>query len=408
MKKIYTLVLLAVSCLAFAQQSFNPEFGYPDLQKLEKQKPIGHVSLKVPTTQTTQQVVLRYDSLDRAAGIIPGYTDKTYFWDMNIHNAKTTSTVTPTTGWYNYVVVAYDSLWNIDGNLVPKTSIERITVDSLDFSFGYNNVTGIADSLIIKVCAVDGAGYPNVNAVYAADTLYGSDGGGNFIDFAPGGTYLSWQIQAMRSRIGYTVVGKSFALKFEYHGDLQDTFHMEADFQFEGFCSLHPTWHVVKPSVYPYQVMGYGNSFTWNTYNNKLLPTNAGSDIWIDCDNSASRNVGDGVWYTQNWVVQTYVTVDDQLGLPDMQRGGIGLSQNVPNPFNGSTTVSYSIKEKDNVMLTVYDITGKQVMQFNEGNKSAGKYSVKIDGTKLAKGLYYYSLTSGDKTSAVKKMIITE
>lgn len=68
------------------------------------------------------------------------------------------------------------------------------------------------------------------------------------------------------------------------------------------------------------------------------------------------------------------------------------LSQNFPNPFNSTTTISYQIKEGGLVQLKVYDILGKEVATLVKEEQTKGNYSVNFDGSNLPSGVYMYTL----------------
>jgi hypothetical protein len=82
-----------------------------------------------------------------------------------------------------------------------------------------------------------------------------------------------------------------------------------------------------------------------------------------------------------------------------------GLSANYPNPFNPTTSFSYSLKEAGFVTLTVYDIAGRAVAELVKDNRSAGTYAVTFDGSNLPSGIYYYRLQVND-FSATHKMVL--
>ena len=83
------------------------------------------------------------------------------------------------------------------------------------------------------------------------------------------------------------------------------------------------------------------------------------------------------------------------------------LGQNYPNPFNPTTTVSYDLPIASNVMLTVYDITGRTVTALRDTHQPAGTYSVQwncIDdsGNSVSTGVYFCRLQAGDYTKTIK------
>jgi hypothetical protein len=83
----------------------------------------------------------------------------------------------------------------------------------------------------------------------------------------------------------------------------------------------------------------------------------------------------------------------------------ITLQQNVPNPFNPSTTISYQLPAVSHVSLKVYDTSGRFVMTLADGLQSAGNHEVIFEGPKLASGIYLAILEAGNFT-AVQKMVL--
>jgi hypothetical protein len=81
------------------------------------------------------------------------------------------------------------------------------------------------------------------------------------------------------------------------------------------------------------------------------------------------------------------------------------LSQNHPNPFNPSTTISYSLPRTVEVTLTFFDVLGREVRQLASGIKPLGTYEVTFDATGLPSGIYYYRLRAGDYVET-KRMVV--
>lgn len=84
---------------------------------------------------------------------------------------------------------------------------------------------------------------------------------------------------------------------------------------------------------------------------------------------------------------------------------GFELQQNNPNPCNPSARIEYSIPEKAQVTLKLYNAAGQEVAVLVNEEKSPGHYQYYFNGSRLPSGLYIYSLQAG-KYSAAKKMII--
>jgi hypothetical protein len=86
--------------------------------------------------------------------------------------------------------------------------------------------------------------------------------------------------------------------------------------------------------------------------------------------------------------------------------GSFSLSQNYPNPFNPITTIKYSIITTEFVTLKVYNLFGEEVTTLVNEQKQAGNYSVKLDGSGLASGIYIYKITAGNFAGTKKLTLI--
>ncbi|OGU83806.1 MAG: hypothetical protein A2499_04495 [Stygiobacter sp. RIFOXYC12_FULL_38_8] len=80
---------------------------------------------------------------------------------------------------------------------------------------------------------------------------------------------------------------------------------------------------------------------------------------------------------------------------------------NYPNPFNPTTTISYSLPQAGHVVLKVYDVLGREVAELVNGVKEKGKYSVMFNAGKYASGFYIYTIRVND-FYASKKMLLTK
>lgn len=87
------------------------------------------------------------------------------------------------------------------------------------------------------------------------------------------------------------------------------------------------------------------------------------------------------------------------------------LEQNFPNPFNPTTTLAFSIKDAENVSLTIYDVAGRRVRELVNERRDRGAYKVVWDGQNdagqiVASGVYFYKLTAGSFTDTKKMTIL--
>jgi extracellular elastinolytic metalloproteinase len=82
------------------------------------------------------------------------------------------------------------------------------------------------------------------------------------------------------------------------------------------------------------------------------------------------------------------------------------LYQNIPNPFFGQTQVNFELKEAGYTTLKVYNLLGQEVAVLFEGQAESGNvYETTMRSGQLARGLYYYTLTTGSERLS-KKMVL--
>jgi len=88
-----------------------------------------------------------------------------------------------------------------------------------------------------------------------------------------------------------------------------------------------------------------------------------------------------------------------------------GLFQNVPNPFNPMTTISYEVPAAGgHVTIEVYDVNGRHVRTLVDEYQGAGTRSVEWNGTddsgtQMATGVYFYRM-AGPGIEASRKMLL--
>ncbi len=96
------------------------------------------------------------------------------------------------------------------------------------------------------------------------------------------------------------------------------------------------------------------------------------------------------------------VSVNDKDEIPTTY----SLSQNFPNPFNPSTSISYSIPKDSNIKLAVYDVSGREVATLVNGKQSAGKHSVQFNASNFASGVYFYRIDSNEFSNSKKMLLL--
>jgi serine protease AprX len=92
------------------------------------------------------------------------------------------------------------------------------------------------------------------------------------------------------------------------------------------------------------------------------------------------------------------------MGSQGLETGVLRLAAR-PNPFTGTTTLSYSLPLSGKVSLRLYNVTGSLVTTVSQGSAGAGNYTTTLDATKLAKGIYVLKLVT-ENSSTTEKLVI--
>ncbi len=119
--------------------------------------------------------------------------------------------------------------------------------------------------------------------------------------------------------------------------------------------------------------------------------------------------------------VEDYLLTIESAVFGDSRNQGIPtefkIFQNYPNPFNPETRIEYQLPHMSEVVVTIYDIYGREVRTLVNGEMAQGYHSVVWDGrnssgVRVASGIYFYHIevkARAGKTHLfrdVKKMIL--
>ncbi|HEX7070488.1 MAG TPA: LamG-like jellyroll fold domain-containing protein [Rhodothermales bacterium] len=108
---------------------------------------------------------------------------------------------------------------------------------------------------------------------------------------------------------------------------------------------------------------------------------------------------------TAEEIASLYSTATDVESAPEVP-GSFALRQNFPNPFNPSTTISYTLPERSRVTLAVYDLLGHEVASLVDSEQAPGEYEVTFDGSDLASGVYLAVMRAGSFHQSRKLLLL--
>jgi len=84
------------------------------------------------------------------------------------------------------------------------------------------------------------------------------------------------------------------------------------------------------------------------------------------------------------------------------------LEQNIPNPFNQTTVIHYTLPETCTSAKILITDTGGKVIKQIPLSATGGKESITIHGGSMPAGVYLYSLICDGKVVDTKRMVLTK
>ena len=142
-----------------------------------------------------------------------------------------------------------------------------------------------------------------------------------------------------------------------------------------------------------------GLQINWENHRNNIL-VQRGSFVY---DSGLVTIKGVKVYKDSSRLSITYgaVLVDEIKGLPIEY----ALIQNYPNPFNPTTSIQYSIANRQFVTLKIFNVLGQEIETLVNEEKTAGNYQVEFNAAELPSGVYFYRIQAGS-FNQVRKMLL--
>jgi len=134
----------------------------------------------------------------------------------------------------------------------------------------------------------------------------------------------------------------------------------------------------------------------------------------IYCDNDQA---GGSHW--DGWVANEFTSgiffighdsikgvISSVVGVDESAPAAFSVEQNAPNPFNPTTTISFTLAEAGNISVEVYNVAGQKVDTIVNEFMDSGKHSIVWDSNGFSAGVYFYTVKSGDYSKTMKMTLI--
>jgi len=126
----------------------------------------------------------------------------------------------------------------------------------------------------------------------------------------------------------------------------------------------------------------------------------------IYCDNNSTGATDadkKGIWYIGHDSIKGVIS--NKLAVSDAP-SAFAVQQNVPNPFNPATTISFNLAKAGKTSVEVFNVAGQKVATLANGMLSAGVHSVTWNAADVSAGVYFYTVKSGDFSKTLKMTLV--
>gem|GEM_PF-889316 len=148
--------------------------------------------------------------------------------------------------------------------------------------------------------------------------------------------------------------------------------------------------------------------FKWHKIFSSISPSSSDEGHSIAIDTQSNILVGGFSGTTPSTVDMIAIKYSQSTNINSITTNidDFKLFQNYPNPFNPVTTISFTINNKANYELKIFDITGKQLVTILNKQLNSGSYNVSWDASAYPSGIYFYGLYKDGEKFDMKKMIL--
>jgi len=100
------------------------------------------------------------------------------------------------------------------------------------------------------------------------------------------------------------------------------------------------------------------------------------------------------------------VISNQPVAVEDEAQVAFAVAQNAPNPFNPTTSISFTIPTSGHVTVDVYNVAGQKIDTLVNDIMSQGNHSVVWDASGFSNGVYFYTVKSGDFSKTMKMTLL--
>jgi len=373
------------------------------LSKIWKDGIWANASLSVSTYAVNHNVVTKVGKIWVNDKWI--YTDSSYYtYDYNGNKVASFHADRNNSAWVNtsFNLYSYDSVGNLTLFLNEQWH-DSLWVDNQRVTYAYDSASNLVNGLVQN--------WGNTVWINLYRESYTYDSARNRLSYTGETWNDSLWINSQHYAYTYYKFGQvetgigenwndSVWINFEKGQYTYDTYGGIESYLYQQW-ENDSIWENVSLSQYNYDSVGNayeGNYYAWNPLDRNWLQNKDGLfQIYFNYGSEKSFYTGYQVDIKYNAPLST--------GINDGIKDIVSQYTLAPNPAMDYTTVSIGMKVREQVSISLYNITGKKISNLFQGILSKGVHRFYVPTAQLPSGLYFVSFLSARHAQTIKLIV---
>jgi len=157
-----------------------------------------------------------------------------------------------------------------------------------------------------------------------------------------------------------------------------------------------------------------GETAGWKKGSTFIDSGTAFDGMYCDNEQAGGTHYQEGGWKANEYTSGLYFLGHDSISgvitnavaVADDAPAAFSVDQNSPNPFNPTTTISFSLARSGDVTVDVFNVAGQKVDTLVDGFMDAGQHSIVWDASGHSAGVYFYTVKSGGFSRTMKMTLV--
>ncbi len=126
--------------------------------------------------------------------------------------------------------------------------------------------------------------------------------------------------------------------------------------------------------------------------------------VYTSLNESGAAAVKPGIYFIGQDSIKGIIS--SQVSVADAVPAVFAVAQNTPNPFNPTTSISFTLAKAGKVTVDVFNAAGQKIDTIANGTMSAGSHTLNWNASRFSAGVYFYTVKAGNVSKTMKMTLL--